>query len=151
VFRLTRTVELRPDLWSLSTVVSSAWTFRSDPPRRRQTSTVAPLLDVAVHLPVDEWNRVSPGPLAVEVEVRGPEPRAARVASASLEVSTDDGATWVAVPLGRAGPGRYRATLPPAAPGTGLSLRVAAADTAGNHTEQTIRRAALVSGAPGTR
>jgi hypothetical protein len=150
VFQLTRTVELRPDLPPLSTVVSSTWTFTSDPPRREQESTVAPLLDVAVHLPVDEWNRVDPSvPLAVEVDVSHAARPAPRVTAVSLEVSTDDGATWQAVELRRAGGDRYRATVPAGAlPSAGaLSLRTAAIDADGNHTEQTILRACLV-GAP---
>jgi len=156
VFRLTRTVELvRPDLWSLSTVVVTDWTFASAPPRRRQTSVAAPLIDVAVHLPVDEFNRVDPGDdltLDVDVSHAGPRPP-----TATLEVSTDDGATWRALRLRRVGPDRYRAavpggTLPPAG---ALSLRVTATDAGGNHTEQTILRAGLIGSAltppPGTR
>jgi hypothetical protein len=147
VFRLTRAVEVRPGLWPLSTAVSSAWTFASAPPRRRQASTEAPLLDVAVHLPVDEWNRIDPGAaLAVELEVSQAGTRPLRLTSVSLEVSTDDGASWQALRLRRAGPDRYRVTLPAGAlpAGTALSLRTAAADAGGNHTEQTIRSAALV-------
>jgi len=147
VFRLTRTVELRPDLWPVSTVVTSDWTFRSEPPRRGQTSVAAPLLDVAVHLPVDEWNRVdSAAGLAVEVEVGHASTRASRVTSASLQVSADGGVTWQTVVLHRTGPDRYRATVPAQllAPGGSLSLRSRAVDADGNQFEQTIRHAALV-------
>jgi hypothetical protein len=158
VFRLTRTVELvRPDLWPLSTVVTSDWTFASAPPRRRQASVVAPLIDVAVHLPVDEWNRLAPGvPLAVDVDVSQAATRPAKITSVSLEVSTDDGATWQVVRLRRVGPGRYRADLPALPASAHLSLRIAAGDAAGNRFEQTIVGAGLVGPAslrppPGTR
>jgi subtilisin family serine protease len=147
VFTLMRTVEQRPGLLPLSTVVSSTWTFTSEPPRRRRASTVAPLLDVAVHLPVDERNRVDPGaPLVVEIDVSQAGTTASRVTSASLEVSTDDGATWHTVELSRTRPGRYDATLPAGTlpPGGALSLRTAASDADGNHTGQTIVRACLV-------
>ncbi|MGE5830824.1 MAG: S8 family serine peptidase, partial [Micromonosporaceae bacterium] len=112
VFRLTRTVELSRDLWPLSTMVASAWTFTSAPPRRGQASVAAPLLDVAVHLPLDEWNRVSSdAPLAVEIEVSHGAMPALRPTSVSLEVSVDDGATWQVVVLHRAGNDRYHAMV----------------------------------------
>jgi subtilisin family serine protease len=149
VFRLTRTVEIRPDLWSMSTVVSSAWTFTSAPPRRREASTVAPLLDIAVHLPVDEWNRVDPAAaLSLDVEVSGSTGRPPRIRTVVLAVSIDDGASWSPLTLHRIGPGRYRATVAAGAvpAGGALSVRTAATDRDGNHTEQTILRAALVRG-----
>jgi subtilisin family serine protease len=151
VFRLTRTVELRPDLWSLSTRVASAWTFRSDPPRRRQASVDVPLLDVAVHLPVDEWNRLAAGvALPVDVDVTHTVARAPRVTTVTLELSTDDGATWQVLRLRRVGPDRYRAVLPALPASAHLSLRTRAGDAAGNRFEQTIVRAAP-TGPPGTR
>jgi hypothetical protein len=152
VFRLTRTVEPRPDLLSLSTMVSTTWTFRSDPPRRRQASVDVPLLDVAVHLPVDGWNRLAAGvPLPVDVDVTHTAARSPRVTAVTLEISTDDGTTWRALPLRRVGPDRYQAMLP-ALPASGhLSLRTGAGDAAGNRFEQTILRAAPTPPPPGTR
>jgi hypothetical protein len=151
VFRLTRTVELQRDLWPLSTKVSSAWTFRSDPPRRRQASVDVALLDVAVHLPVDEWNRVTAGvALPIDVAVAHTTESAPRVVMVTLQVSTDDGATWRSVRLRGTGPGLYRVVLPALPAGGHLSLRTAAGDAAGNRFEQTILRAAL-TGPPGTR
>lgn len=147
-FRLTRTVVLAPDTLPLSTRVESAWTFVSAPPGRRQPSVTAPLIDVAVHLPVDPLSRIDPtAPVSIEVDAAHLDDRSRWVASATLSLSTDDGATWSDVVLSRYGPGLWRATLPAGwlpAGGT-LSLRASADDLFGNHTEQTILRAATVT------
>ena len=154
VFRLTRSVVLAPDTLPLSTRVDSAWTFVSAPPGRRQSSVTAPLIDVAVHLPVDPLSRVDPtAPVTIEVEAARLDDRSRWVASAALSLSTDAGATWSDVTLSRYGPGLWRATLAagwlPA--GATLSLRVSAGDLDGNHTEQTILQAAAVSPAAPSR
>jgi hypothetical protein len=146
-FRLTRTVELSPDVFPLSTQVDSAWTFSSAPPGPRQPSVTAPLLDVAVHLPVDDQNRVTAtGPLAIAVEVTDPTTAAPRITSVHLELSTDDGRTWHEVTLQRDGAGSYRGVAESGllTAGSALSLRTTARDAAGDSTEQTILRAALV-------
>ena len=103
-----------------------------------------------MHLPVDGRDQLVPrAALALEVEVSHPDARPPRLSSVTLEVSTDDGRTWRTVKLSRPRPGvgRYRAGLPAGTlpPGGALSLRISAADTAGNHTEQTIIRAGLVA------
>ncbi|HET8682365.1 MAG TPA: S8 family serine peptidase, partial [Micromonosporaceae bacterium] len=153
-FRLTRTVVLAPGTLPLSTRVESAWTFVSAPPGRRQSSVTAPLVDVAVHLPVDPLSRVDPtAPVTIEVEAARLDDRSRWVASAALSLSTDAGATWSDVVLSRYGPGLWRATLPAGwlpAGGT-LSVRVKAGDLGGNHTEQTILRAAAMSPASPSR
>lgn len=131
IFRLTRSLELRPGLLALSTKVESSWTFTAKP------DSDAPIVDVAVHVPVDDNNRVDGSkPVALEVEVDHP---GGRVSAVSLELSTDDGRTWQRVTLRRHGEGRYLATV--SLKEGSVSLRTAASDNAGNHTEQTVLRA----------
>lgn len=131
IFRLTRSLELRPGLLALSTKVESSWTFTAKPDRD------APIVDIAVHVPVDDNNRVDGGsPVALEVEVDHP---GGRVFAVSLELSTDDGQTWQRVTLRRHSGSRYAATV--SLTEGSVSLRTAASDNAGNHTEQTVLRA----------
>lgn len=135
-FRLTRTVELRPGLLPLSTKVDTEWTFRSAPPRTGQPPTRVDLLDVAVHVPVDQTNRVPSGvPLDLAVT-------AADAARVRVELSTDDGRSWWPVALKRHGRDGYRATVPagvlPA--GSLVWLRTEAAGRDGQ-VAQTVRHA----------
>lgn len=123
-FQLTRKFEAP---LGRSTAVESSWTFR----------TGAQIIDVAVHVPVDADNR-SPGVLPLTVEV------SRRVSEVSLQLSTDDGRTWQTVTLRRAGSDLYRATVDlPLGP---VSLRTAASDGQGNHSEQTVLRAIEIRG-----
>jgi hypothetical protein len=89
-----------------------------------------------VHVPVDELNRV-PGTVTLEVT-------SAKSTSATLELSYDDGQTWVPLELHGFGAGRFRAIASPPA-GAAVSLRVAAADRDGNRFAQTIIRAFTVA------
>jgi hypothetical protein len=144
VFRLDRTVELQHASLPLSTKVESSWTFGSSPPRR--TSVAVPLLDAAIHLPVDEQNRVPGGqPFELELEVTHTARVAARVTQVSLAFSTDDGATWRELSVRRHGHGRYETTLPALPPGAFLSLRTRVSDSRDNVLDQTVVHAAAVS------
>jgi hypothetical protein len=58
-----------------------------------------------------------------------------------LWTSTDHGHTWQPAPVRRMGGGRFTATLPNAAPGQAVSLRVRATDAGGSGIEQTIMTA----------
>jgi hypothetical protein len=149
VFRLTRTVEPRADLMPLSTVVESEWTFTSEPPGRRQTSVVPPLLDVAVHVPVDESNLVDAADeLQLAVEAAHQTGNAPRITAVRLELSTDGGATWQAFALRKVGPGRYRVVLSAGSlpAGTAIALRAGAVDAAGNSVTQTVLGAFITAG-----
>jgi len=125
-FTLTRSLRLRPGLLPLSTRVESSWTFTSP----------EGILDAAVHVPVDASNTVPGGGTTLEVTT-------ARQATATLELSYDDGQTWIPVALQRFGSGRSRATvdlqLGP------VSLRTTARDGNGNHTTQTVIAAFVAS------
>jgi subtilisin family serine protease len=136
-FRLSRSVEMRPDLLPLSTRVDTEWTFTSSPPRTGHPSARVDLLDVAVHVPVDGMNRVPAGaPLALEVT-------AADAASVRVELSTDEGQTWWPAALKRHGQDGYAATVPadilPA--GALVWLRTEAGDREGGQVTQIVRNA----------
>ncbi len=137
VFRLTRTLELPPDLLPVSTRVESSWTFAATPPAAGKPAVAVPVVDAAVHVPVDAGNRVPAGvPLAVEVD-------ASQGATVSLALSTDDGLSWTSVALHRHGDDAYQATVPAELLVAGglVSIRMIATDPAGNRTEQLILRA----------
>jgi hypothetical protein len=105
-----------------------------------------PLLDAAVHLPVDDQNRVPGGqPLELELEVAHVARTTARVTQISVALSTDDGATWHELDLHRRGHAHYETTLPALPSGTFLSLRTRATDSKANAFDQTVIRAAAVS------
>jgi hypothetical protein len=116
-----------------------AWTFHADPGQ-----DVVPLLAVRYRIPLDAANRAPGGtrvPIALWVE--RPEPPGPAVASAGLEASFDDGATWSRVPLTGAGDARTAVLRHPAR--GYVSLRATAADTAGNSVTQTLIRAYAVA------
>ncbi|HZM77627.1 MAG TPA: S8 family serine peptidase [Candidatus Limnocylindrales bacterium] len=117
-FTLTRSLRMRPDVLPLSTSVESSWTF----------TTPEGIVDAAVHVPLDDTNTSS---LRTTLEVT-----TAKGATATLELSYDDGRTWTKVSLQRLSNGRYRATVT-FNPGP-VSLRTTVRDRDGNHTEQTV-------------
>ena len=136
-FRLTRTVELQPGALPLSTRVESSWTFTAIPPPTGRPAVTVPVVDAAVHLPVDAANRVPAGaPLVLDGSMT-------RGATVHVALSTDDGATWTPLDVRRHGTDAWRATVPPDLLVSGglVSLRVEASDGAGGLMTQTILRA----------
>ncbi|HEX6682680.1 MAG TPA: S8 family serine peptidase [Candidatus Limnocylindrales bacterium] len=117
-FTLTRSLQLRPGLLPLSPRVESSWTF----------TTPEGILDAEVRVPVDGTNTAA-ARTTLELVT-------ARHATATLELSYDDGKTWAPVALQRFGSGRFRATVD-LRPGA-VSVRTAVRDGDGNHTEQTV-------------
>lgn len=119
-YRLTRAVSPRRGLIGLSSRVETDWTFRFD-----RRDPVAPLLDVAVSVPVDEYNTVPAGvPIELAITHNG-----GRLTSLSLELSYDDGLTW------------HRVQADPIFETGVVSLRTSASDARGNRTTQTILHA----------
>jgi len=125
----------------LSTKVSAAWTFRS--------GTVAgdapkplPLSAVRFLPPLDNTNTAPAGcDFAVPFEVqRQPGSAAGTARTLTVDVSYDDGATWLPARVTRNGQRGVAHVHHPA--GTGfVSLRTSSTDTAGNTVEQTVIRA----------
>jgi hypothetical protein len=138
-YRLTTDVRRDQPWWTLSTAVSAAWTFRSG--TAPAGGTALPLLAVRAAPPVDDHNAVPGGTVRFPVSVSrqdGP----ATVTALRMEISYDDGRTWQPVRLDRlhGAVNTWTATVHQPADGY-ASLRVSAADSAGNTTAGTITRA----------
>lgn len=140
----TLTASLRREA-PLSTEVTSAWTFSSATTTERRA---LPLMAVRYSPEgLDDFNRAEPGAttrLPVWVE-RNPGAAEAEVREIRLEMSADDGATWRAVPVERAGSRWIAQVSNPAGPGF-VSLRATVTDTAGAGVTQTVIRAYAVGG-----
>ena len=142
--------------WStLATAADTEWTFRSARPADGSVPTgptcpgtgpcaALPMLVPNYEVPTDLRGRVAAGPGQVVLAVSGNEGApASPVDKATLSWSTDDGATWTAVPVRSRGGGRFAATVPNPA-GATVSLRITAADRAGDTVTQTLVRAYAV-------
>ncbi|QQQ73680.1 hypothetical protein IOD16_20660 [Saccharothrix sp. 6-C] len=136
VFRARAGVTRAPEVSDFSTRITVDWTFRSDTTTRERRLPMSvvrftPELDAAGSTPAYRPLTV---PLVVDRQrgVDSPPLRHFRV-----EVSYDDGATWVSLPvLGSAALVGNRAM-----PGTFASLRVHATDGRGGELSQTVIRA----------
>ncbi|WP_432943516.1 S8 family serine peptidase [Kribbella sp. CA-253562] len=124
--------------WNWATKTKTAWDFRSK--KVAEDKAVAlPLLQVGYDVPVDLTGRV-PGRTHVvgfTVQQQAGAP-AARSTSLQAEVSFDEGKSWRRI-IAVGARGHYIAVVP-AGKGT-VSLRVSAADNAGNKVTQTVIRA----------
>ncbi|WP_214415301.1 S8 family serine peptidase [Sphaerisporangium fuscum] len=124
---------------ALSTAVESVWSFRSQHTDHEQG---LPLMAVRfAPAGLDEANRARPGsvtrvPIRVE---RNPGATESAMRKLTLEVSTDDGVTWRAVPLVGAGKSWTALVTNPHA--GYVSLRATADDRSGAGVVQTITRA----------
>jgi subtilisin family serine protease len=136
-YRLTFDVETSLIL-PISTRVSTSWTFRSAGPGGT-ASAALPLLSVDYALPLDAANHATDGTATFAVRQATGVP-AQKVTAFQVWTSTDDGATWrsARVSAGRDG---YQVTLPTAAAGQAVSLRVKAGASGGSGIDQTIIRA----------
>jgi subtilisin family serine protease len=115
----------------------TAWTFASEAP---EDDELVPLLVVDYDLPLDTQNRPTGRRATLTAhQVTGTEAQA--IESLEAWTSVDDGATWQPARAERVRDGRFEVTLPRAATGTPVSLRVDATDEAGNRIEQTLHQA----------
>jgi hypothetical protein len=118
---------------------TTTWSFRSagDPGAE---STRIPLLIVEYDLPLDTLNRPTSRTATFTVDqVTGTDQR--RIERLGVWTSIDDGTTWQRATVRRHRGGTFRVTLPDAAPGTSVALRVDARDVDGNRIEQTLHDA----------
>ena len=123
----------------VSTQTSTTWTFRSAAPAGVAPVRI-PLLVVNYGLPLGLNNRPD-GTAAVLSVTRVAGTPAARVTGLTLWTSTDNGKTWQPAAVRPLGGGRFSVTLPHAARGQAVSLRVHAADAGGSAIDQTIMTA----------
>jgi hypothetical protein len=126
---------------TLSTRVAATWTFRSGHVAG-ETPRLLPLSTVRFSPRLDQRNAAPAGrrfdvPLTVERQAGS---AATRVRSVRVDVSYDDGRTWQRADVRGSGQSRIVTVRHPQAAGF-ASLRVRAADTAGNTVTQTVVRA----------
>jgi hypothetical protein len=123
----------------VSTQTQTTWTFRSGAPPGGN-ATGLPLLLVDYDLPLGLDNHPD-GSTAVFSVGRMASAAPARVTGFELWTSLDNGTTWQAARVHPMGRGRFAATLPNAASGQAVALRVQATDDGGSGIEQTIMAA----------
>jgi subtilisin family serine protease len=124
--------------WNWATKTQTAWDFRSKK-AAEDKATALPLLQVGYDVPTDLTGRVPARTHVVgfTVQQQAGAP-AARTTSLQAEVSFDEGKSWRRI-IAVGAFGHYVAVVP-AGKGT-VSLRVSAADNAGNKVTQTVIRA----------
>jgi subtilisin family serine protease len=142
-YRLTMTADRDAALTKLSTKVSAEWRFRSTTPEPG-TRQVLPLLAVKISPELDDRNRAAVGqmriPLRVQRQAGSPD---LQVSTLTVDISYDDGRSWLPTLVHPSGKGAWSAETwnPASARGTFASLRVKAADTGGNVFTETVTRA----------
>lgn len=119
----------------VSTRTMTAWTFRSAAPTGTGTERI-PLLVVSYALPLGLDNHPDGSTAEFSVARIAGTPRA-KVTSFKLWAEVGSGG-WQRVSVHAVGGGRFTATLPHAAAGQAVSLRVKAADAGGSGIDQTI-------------
>jgi hypothetical protein len=159
-YRLTYHTQRSNPFWQRSTTTDTEWRFDS---AHTDSLTTLPLLAVAIDAGLDTRNAANVGPASIVVDfAMPPGATAAKLRSATLELSWDGGATWSAAAARCADPnGRPAATpfgLPTLTPVPGgsctarvtnlagghASLRVRATDAVGREVRQTIVDAYVV-------
>ena len=120
----------------VSTQTVSVWTFRSAPPAGLGAVRI-PLLVVGYDLPLSIDNRADGNTAVLSAAPVAGTP-AARITGFQVWTSTDNERTWQVATTLSVGGGRYRVTLPHAATGQNVSLRVHATDSLGSGIDQTI-------------
>ncbi|MGN9788152.1 S8 family peptidase [Nonomuraea sp. ZG12] len=142
-YRLTMTADRLPAATKLSTRVSAEWRFRSKTPEAGKRQLL-PLMAVKINPDLDAHNRAEVGhmriPLRVQRQEGSPD---LRVSKLTVEISYDDGGTWLPTLVHRSGKGAWAAETrhPAGTHGKFASLRVKAADTGGNSFTETVIRA----------
>ncbi|GAB3472620.1 S8 family peptidase [Actinophytocola sediminis] len=144
-YRLVATAT-RDDVSTLSTSVSSEWTFTSVRPpedRKGKGGTGLPLLAVRYAPPgLDLDNAVDARSIRIPVTVEWPaEAPAATLAALTVEASFDDGRSWRPLAVTIDGPAAATAEITHPAGRRHVSLRANATDSGGNTVTQTILRA----------
>jgi subtilisin family serine protease len=135
-YRMRYTVEL-PDPYRLSQRMESVWTFTSSAGQQNEL----PLTSIGFRPDLALDNSARAGSAVPIMLTFAQQATAGRVKSASVSVSFDGGATWVAVPTFNLF-GTYTAAVwHPRGRSGFVSLRASAADTKGNTVTTTVHRA----------
>jgi subtilisin family serine protease len=141
-YRLDLSVRRDSPEWLFGTSTQTSWTFRS---ARSASPALLPLLQLDYAVDADSGNRLPAGRKAkIGLTARFQDGLAAPdVRSMKAWASYDDGKTWRAVDVKRAGKSYEAAIDHPSLGATNkyVALRVQATDNAGNSVEQTVLRA----------
>jgi len=144
-YRLERDLNLK-DLTGLANVSRTRWWFLSASPGGQDPYAVLPLLDVDYRAaPLGGRNGAVAGrPVTIDLHIarqEGAPP--SQVVAATLQLSTNDGATWREIQLEQVEAGHYRGVLPGSRlrPGTWVSLRTTARDVTNSRVAQALIRA----------
>jgi subtilisin family serine protease len=144
-YRLERDLDLK-GLTGLANVSRTRWWFSSASPGGPDPYALLPLLDVEYQAaPLGGRNGAVAGrPVTVDLHIarqEGAPP--GEVVAATLQLSTNDGATWKRIKLEQVEAGHYRGVLPGARlrAGTWVSLRTTAGDATNSRVAQALIRA----------
>ncbi|MGW6775004.1 S8 family serine peptidase [Streptomyces sp. NPDC055037] len=144
-YKVVTDTTLDPERWRLSTKGHAEWTFRSaETPTDRET--FLPLLNLGFDVDTDLAGDVRAGKrlsLGIFSEYVKGAPDTGRIGGGRLEVSYDDGKSWTAVSLDRAGGERaaWEGTVRVPKDAAYVSLRASATDDRGGSVTQEIIRA----------
>ncbi|HTV21368.1 MAG TPA: S8 family serine peptidase [Polyangiaceae bacterium] len=134
-------------IFELSTEQRLVWTFQSAHVGEDEVVR-PPVLTARFDPRLDERGRAPRGRFCLPFRIaRNGQGTADDVATPSLEVSYDDGATWMAAEVRERGTG-YEALFDHPAGAEYVSLRASAQDAGGNAVEQTVIRAYALASAP---
>ncbi|WP_433824577.1 S8 family serine peptidase [Actinoplanes sp. CA-015351] len=135
-YRLVTTTEGDPAVFPYSIKTWTAWDFVSD-----AATTRLPLIQLDYRVDTDLAHQASrSAAIAVIPSHLAGAPRTTSIRSVTLDVSFDDGVTWVSRRLSR-GQGGWTTDLRAPRSAQHVTLRAAATDAYGNKVEQTITRA----------
>ncbi|MEI5100426.1 S8 family serine peptidase [Streptomyces sp. PmtG] len=143
-YKVVTDTSLDPGRWRLATKAHTEWTVRSArTPEDRKT--FLPLLNLGFDVDTDLYGDVRGGrkvPVGISAEHVKGSVGGGRIGGAALEVSYDDGRSWTAVPLSRAGErASWKGELRVPRDARGVSLRASARDDRGGSVSQEIVRA----------
>jgi subtilisin family serine protease len=144
-YRLERDLNLT-GVTGLANVSRTRWWFNSASPGGQDPYAVLPLLDVEYQAaPLGGRNGAVAGrPVTIDLRLARQEGASpSEVVAATLQLSTNDGATWKEISLERVEAGHYRGVLPGSRlrAGTWVSLRTTGRDVTNSRVAQALIRA----------
>ena len=144
-YRLERDLNLT-GVTGLANVSRTRWWFNSASPGGQDPYAVLPILDVDYQAATlgGRNGAVAGRPVTIDLHIARQEGApASEVVAATLQLSTDDGATWKEISLEQVEAGQYRGVLPGSRlrAGTWVSLRTTARDVTNSRVAQALIRA----------
>ncbi|MEV4172431.1 S8 family peptidase [Nonomuraea sp. NPDC049709] len=125
------------------TQISTEWRFKSKSPKAGEEQLL-PLIAVKISPRLDDRNNASVGHMRIPLEIQRQDGSPdLKVTKLTVEISYDDGRTWLPTLVHRSGKDAYAAETwhPAGSRGKYASLRVKAADAGGNAFDETMIKA----------